>query len=290
LAAAAGGIYHTAPAGGRGSLIIEALVYLRGALISSLPPPRQLVLGRHADLGPRSTASRRGRAPGQRGGWHTVTVQSAAYGCAACSGSAPLLLWRLPCGWSVEMCWVCQRMRSWPCWLGSVLPRTHESYGRLLVVSCNRALFAALATAAGAAAGLPSGRCTHWPGYLGTGHDVAFAWMGQLVISAASNTCARSRWLAGRAMMTLSGGDWGYVFALIAVAALLALAVLLALYATRHGYGRSTGLGSPTRSGSKAAALIELIDGPGLRYLVKEHLHKDVLMVRPASRTHTWRR
>ena len=34
---------------------------------------------------------------------------------------------------------------------------------------------------------------------------------------------------------------------------------------------------------------IELIDGPRLRHLVKEHLHKDVLVAPPAPRARTWR-
>jgi restriction system protein len=34
---------------------------------------------------------------------------------------------------------------------------------------------------------------------------------------------------------------------------------------------------------------IELIDGPRLRYLVKEHLHKDVLVAPPAPRARVWR-
>jgi restriction system protein len=33
---------------------------------------------------------------------------------------------------------------------------------------------------------------------------------------------------------------------------------------------------------------VELIDGPRLRYLVKEHLNKDVLVAPPAPRAHTW--
>ncbi|HET8915375.1 MAG TPA: restriction endonuclease, partial [Propionibacteriaceae bacterium] len=33
---------------------------------------------------------------------------------------------------------------------------------------------------------------------------------------------------------------------------------------------------------------VELIDGPRLRYLVKEHLHKDVLVAPPAPRARTW--
>jgi restriction system protein len=33
---------------------------------------------------------------------------------------------------------------------------------------------------------------------------------------------------------------------------------------------------------------IELIDGPRLRHLVKEHLHMDVLVAPPAPRSHTW--
>jgi restriction system protein len=33
---------------------------------------------------------------------------------------------------------------------------------------------------------------------------------------------------------------------------------------------------------------VELIDGPRLRHLVQEHLHKDVLVAPPAGRARTW--
>lgn len=80
------------------------------------------------------------------------------------------------------------------------------------------ALFAALGTAAGSAAGLPSN---------GEGAASGLAIWGLGTIWLPVVACARSCRLAGRAMITLSAGDWGYVFALVIVAALVALAVLL---------------------------------------------------------------
>jgi hypothetical protein len=91
------------------------------------------------------------------------------------------------------------------------------------------ALFAALAAAAASAAGLlpegvdaPSGLAI-WG--LGT-MWLALAWGNMLCPRRASLALGAVGTLVG-AMMTLSAGDWGYVFALVSVAALVALAVLL---------------------------------------------------------------
>jgi hypothetical protein len=91
------------------------------------------------------------------------------------------------------------------------------------------ALFAALATAAGAAAGLlpqgedaPSGLAIWGVGTVW----LAMGWGDWLPPRRSALGLGAVGSLVG-AMMTLSAGDWGYVFALIIVAALLALGVLL---------------------------------------------------------------
>jgi hypothetical protein len=91
------------------------------------------------------------------------------------------------------------------------------------------ALFAALGTAAGAAAGLlpqgdgaPSGLAIWGMGTMW----LSLGWGNWLSPRRAALALGAVGSLVGT-MMTLSGGDWGYVFALIVVAALLALAVLL---------------------------------------------------------------
>jgi hypothetical protein len=91
------------------------------------------------------------------------------------------------------------------------------------------ALFAALASAAGSAAGLlPDGKgaasgLAIWG--LGT-MWLALAWGNLLSPRRASLALGAVGSIVG-AMITLSAGDWGYVFALLTVAALVALAVLL---------------------------------------------------------------
>jgi Predicted membrane protein (DUF2157) len=91
------------------------------------------------------------------------------------------------------------------------------------------ALFAALATAAGAAAGLlpegegaPTGLAICGLGAIW----FALAWGSVLSPRRASLAVASVGTLLG-AMITISAGDWGYVFALVVVAVLVTLAVLL---------------------------------------------------------------